>query len=182
MLKNIALVLAFLIIVILVTLCVQKSQTFHANSTRLPCHSDVVVFEKVYDPTSIERVQHALKAQNYSIDSSIQKAHYMKSQLFEYVDIKKVDQRVKDAISAYKSSHIENSEMVTIKYHIYENDKSDPGKKTQKSKQYAGYLKFELYHKMKRVYAIQIDFMDMQGRDITQRVNCAIRSMMTVTS
>jgi hypothetical protein len=103
----------------------------------------------------------------------------MKSQLFEYVDIKKVDQDVKDAIATYQTAHIGNSEPVTIKYLIYENDKNDPGKKTQKSKLYAGYMKFDVVYKKKRVYAVQIDFMDMEGKDISQRVSCAIKSIMT---
>jgi len=180
MLKNIAAILGFFLLVLLITLGVQNSKGSSAKSTRLPCHTQVVLFEKVYDPSVLESVQHALEEQNYTIESTIKKAHYMKSQLFEYVDIKKVDQDVKDAIASYQTANIGNSEPVTIKYLIYENDKKDPGKKTQKSKLYAGYMKFDVVYKKKRVYAVQIDFMDMEGKDIPQRVNCAIRSIMTV--
>ena len=182
MLKNIAAILGFFLLVLLITLGVQNHKGSSAKSARLPCHTQVVLFEKVYDPSALQSVQQALKQQNYTIESTIKKAHYMKSQLFEYVDIKKVDQDVKDSIATYQTANIVNSEPVTIKYHLYENDKKDPGKKTQKSKLYAGYLKFDVVYKKKRVYAVQIDFMDMEGKDISQRVSCAIKSIMTVES
>jgi len=180
MLKNIAAILGFLLIVLLITFGVQNSKGSSAKSTRLPCHTQVVVFEKIYEPASLPNVKQALEQQNYTIDSSIKKAHYMQSQLFEFVDINMVNESVKDAIASYQSTDKENSEPVTIRYFIYENDKNDPGKKTQKSKLYAGYLKFDVVYKKKRVYAVQIDFMDMQGKDISQRVSCAIKSIMTV--
>ena len=182
MLKNIVAILGFFLLVLLITLGVQNHKGSSAKSARLPCHKQVVLFEKVYDPSALQSVQQALEEQNYTIESTIKKAHYMKSQLLEYVDIKKVDQDVKDAIATYQTANMRNSEPVTIKYLIYENDKKDPGKKTKKSKLYAGYMKFDVVYKQKRVYAVQIDFMDMEGKDISQRVGCAIKSIMTVGS
>ena len=177
MLKNIIILLTFFLLVFLITLSVQDSNKTSARSSRLACHTQSVVFEKTYEPVLLSKVTEALKTQNYTISSSIKKAQYMKSRLFEYVDIKNVDQAVKDEIDSYHTGGQKRDEAVKINYLIYENDKNDPGKKTQKSKLYAGYLKFEVIYKDKKVYAIQIDFMDMHGKDIPQRVNCAIRSI-----
>lgn len=181
MLRNIVILLSFFLLVLLITFSINKPKNTSGKSKWLPCHNEVVVFEKVYKPKLFEEARDALKQQNYLIDSRIQKAHYMKSQLFEYVDIKNVDQNVKKAVGVYASETKRETESLKLRYLIYENDKNDPGKKTQKSKVYAGYLKFELFYKSKRVYAIQIDFMDLQGKDIPQRIDCAMQSIMTLT-
>lgn len=180
MLKNTAAILGFFLLAFLITLSVQNSKGSNAKSTRLPCHTQVVVFEKIYDHILLQEAKKVLEYQNFTLDSSIEKAHYMQSQLFEYVDINMVDQSVNDAIASYQTTNMQNNEPVNIKYFIYENDKNDPGKKTQKSKLYAGYLKFDVIYKKKRVYTVQIDFMNLQGKDIPQRVDCAIKSIMTV--
>lgn len=178
MLKNLAALLAFFSLVLLITFGVQRSNGSSAKSTRLACHTQSVVFEKVYEPALLKNVREALANHNYTMSSSIEKAQYMKSQLFEYVDINTVDQIVINEIEAYRTDEKKKTETVKLNYFIYENDKNDPGKKTKKSKLYAGYLKFEIVYGGKRVYAIQIDFMDMQGEDIPQRVNCTIKSIM----
>ena len=63
---------------------------------------------------------------------------------------------------------------------VYENDKKDPGKKTPKSKKYAGYLTATFKIDNKKVYKIQTDFMSLQGEDIPQRISCIVKSVMTL--
>ena len=180
MLKNIVIVLGFIALVLFITYGVGQNKHTNGKSKWLPCHNEVVVFEKVYKPKLLEEARTALEQQNYVIDSQIQKAHYMKSELFEYVKIKNVDQYLKETISDYQSQVKKETKQIKLKYMIYENDINDPGKKTQKSKKYAGYLKFEVIYKSKKVYAIQIDFMDKQGKDIPERITCAMKSLMTI--
>lgn len=150
-----------------------------AKVQRIACHQKTVVFEKVYDKSLLKQIQNTLKSGNYKLSSRAQKSRYMKTRLFEYVDIKEVDKLVKNTIAQYKTEH-NTDNTVGIDYYIYENDKADPGKRTAKSKLYAGYVRFTFTYKGKRVYAVQVDFMDLDGKDIHKSVACAIESMHTI--
>jgi len=157
----------------------QQTNKKGARSTRLACQKECKVFEKVYKEDLLEKAKLALKGGNYELDSSIKKAKFMKSALFEYIQIEEVDQDVREAIVKHNQSDLHSDEKIKIEYYIYENDKSDPGKKTKKSKLFAGYLRFSFILDAKKVYMIQVDFMDMQGRDIKKSVDCAIESFVT---
>jgi hypothetical protein len=105
----------------------------------------------------------------------------METQMFKYVQIDKVDQMVKDAIAKRKQADAKADGKVHIDYYIYENDKADPGKKTKKSKLYAGFLRFILTYNGKKFYSVQADFMNLEGTDIPKSVECAIESFMTAS-
>jgi len=72
------------------------------------------------------------------------------------------------------------ADKLLVSYYTRENDIKDPGKKTKKSKLYAGYLVFEFKLHDKTVYKTQTDFQDKQGKDIADRVSCVIRSFMKI--
>ena len=150
------------------------------NSTRIACQEECKVFEKVYDKELVQKTKTALLSGEYELSSRIKKAKFMKSRLFEYVHIEDVDQNVREDIAKRRRSGTHSDEKLQIDYYIYENDKDDPGKKTKKSKLYAGYLYFTFMLNAKKVYVVQIDFMDMQGSDIKKRVDCAIESFLTL--
>lgn len=151
------------------------------KAQRLACHKETVVFERVYDETLLKQAKDVLKSGKYEITSSVQESVHMKTRMFEYVDLKEVDALVKDTIVSYKTSDSKDDDKVVLDYYIYENDKADPGKKTAKSKRYAGYLHFVLTLNGKRVYAVQVDFMDLKGKDIHKSVACAVKSIFTVS-
>ncbi|MEA3455813.1 MAG: hypothetical protein U9R26_04850, partial [Campylobacterota bacterium] len=151
----------------------QQTNKKGARSMRLACQKECKVFEKVYKEDLLEKAKLALKSGNYELDSSIKKAKFMKSTMFEYVQIEEVDQNVREAIAGHKQPDLHSNEKIQIEYYIYENDKDDPGKKTKKSKLFAGYLRFTMTLDAKKVYVIQADFMDLQGRDIKKSVDCA---------
>lgn len=151
------------------------------KSERLACHKKSVVFEKVYDETLLKQAKDTLYSGKYELTSSVQKSVHMKTRMFEYVDLKDVDKLVNDAIADYKTKVSKSDDKVVLDYYIYENDKADPGKKTAKSKLYAGYLHFTLTYNGKRVYAVQVDFMDLKGKDIHKSVACAIKSIVTLS-
>ncbi len=151
-----------------------------ANSSRLTCHKSYKTFEKVYEEAFMDDAQTALLSGEYTLTSSIQKAKFMKSKLFDYVQLKDVDQNVRDAIAKHKRANIHSDTKVQVDYYIYENDKLDPGKKTAGSKLFAGYLRFSFTFHGKKVYMIQSDFMDLEGSDIQKSVECAIESFVTL--
>lgn len=180
--KYIGAILAFIFLAFLVKVGFENTVKTGAKSARLECHKKSTVFERVYDQALMKEAQRALKRGNYELLSRAKKAQYMESRLFEYVDMKAMDQMVNEKIATYKDSEAKSSTPVVIDYFVYENDKGDPGKKTPKSKLYAGYLHFKMTVEGERVYVIQIDFMDLKGKDIPEKVECAIRSIMTANS
>ncbi|MCK5111114.1 MAG: hypothetical protein KAQ94_06305 [Arcobacteraceae bacterium] len=153
-----------------------------AKATRLDCQKTAVTFEKVVKKDLIKNLQQTLKSGDYTLDVWADKAKYMKSVMFEYVDIKVIHNDIKQKIKIYPSNHIiaEKTNDVFIDVMVYENDKKDPGKKTKKSKLYAGYLEFAFKVDKKVVYKIQIDFMDLKGNDIPDRISCVVKSVMSL--
>jgi len=152
-----------------------------AASSRISCQKEVATFERIYKPNDIKFVQAQIENGSIKVYSSVQKAHYSRSKLFDYVKLSDVDKIVEDTLKKYHTSSEKKEENLEINYYIYENDVNDPGKKTARSKLYAGYVVFQFYNqKQELVYQVQIDFMNKQGEDIPKRVECAIKSFMTL--
>ena len=152
-----------------------------AKSTRLACHKTCKVFERTYDAELLKKAQETVRAGEYELTSSIKEAKFMETKMFKYVQLEKVDQMVKDAIEKRKQADAKAEGKVAIDYYIYENDKADPGKKTKKSKLYAGFLRFILTYNGKKFYSIQADFMNLEGKDIPKSVECAIETFVTTS-
>ena len=152
-----------------------------SKSTRIACHNTSKVFERTYDDALLKKAQESVSAGEYALTSSIKEAQYMQTQMFKYVQLEKVDQMVNTAIAKRKQADAKVDGKVAIDYYIYENDKADPGKKTKKSKLYAGYLRFTMTYNGKKVYSVQTDFMSLEGKDIPKSVDCAIESFVTAS-
>jgi len=148
-----------------------------ARLSRLECQKEMIVFEKVFNTEALADVKEALKGEKLTLESSVKKAKYMKTRLFEYVDIDDVDLLLKESIAKYQGA--KSDKALHVKYYIYENDKKDPGKKSPKSKLYAGYIHMSFSVDGIKAYAIQVDFMDMQGKDIAKRLDCAIATLLS---
>ena len=69
---------------------------------------------------------------------------------------------------------------VSLNYYVYENDKEDSGKKNSEAKKYAGYLMFDFKYDKKLVYKIQIDYMDLDAKDLEDRMDCVINSFLSI--
>ena len=185
MLKNkIGLIIAIFILIIIgneiYTQINKKPKT--AKTSRLECQKQGVTFEKILKPKLVKSLQQTLKSHDYTLEVWADKSKYMKSVMFEYVDVKKIDKDIKQKIKNYTSNTIENTKIsdVLVDVMVYENDKKDPGKKTAKSKLYAGYLVATFKVDKKTVYKIQTDFMDLKGADIPIRVSCIVKSVLTL--
>jgi hypothetical protein len=157
---------------------------YSAKSTRLACHTDVVTFEKVFQQDMISILVKSLKSNNYQINIKADKAIYMKSVMFNYVNIDDIKENIIRHIKEYSSKlpHIKSineNNKVILEILVYENDKLDPGKKTKKSKLYAGYIEITAKIKNKVIYKIQMDFLDLKGKDIPKRISCITKSIMS---
>lgn len=158
----------------------QKAKT-GASSARLACHKERKVFERIYDDALLKKAQQTVRAGEYKLTSRIKEAEFMETQMFQYVHLDEVDQTVKDAIEKKKQLDAKAEGEVHIDYYIYENDKADPGKKTKQSKLYAGFLRFILTYNGKKFYSVQADFMNLEGKDIPQSVECAVETFLTAS-
>lgn len=157
-----------------------------AKSTRLECHKKNVTFERVLKPLLIKDLLEGLKTNNYKTNIWADKSKHMQTKMFQYVNIKMIE---KDLINKIQQNTISTNTNniinhknndILIDIMIYENDKKDPSKKTKKSKLYAGYIEVTFKLNTINIYKIQTDFMNLQGKDIPQRITCIINSVMSL--
>ena len=150
-----------------------------AKSTRLACHESAITFERVYQPERVQEMIETFKSGNVELKSKFKLAEYMESKMGSYITIEEIDAMFKEQIAKH---HVEkeNSKNLLIDYFVYENDKEDPGKKTKKSKLYAGYLRLIFILEGEKVYSFQIDFKDLEGKDIPEKVVCTVDSLLSL--
>lgn len=153
------------------------------KAKRIECQKKVVTFERIFDNTQIQEAQNQIREGKINFSSDIEKAVYTQSKLFEYFPLKKADVIFKDKLFSYAEKQEENKvkkDDYILSYYIYENDVNDPGKKTKKSKLYAGYIVFEVKNKdNKTIYKVQTDFMNHAGDDLKESLECTVESFMT---
>lgn len=141
----------------------------------------MTTFERVYDKKKLNEIKKLLKSGNVTIDSWVEKAKYSKSRLFEFVKLEDMNNVTKKVLKKYQESSVTKDEKkLKIEYYIYENDVDDPGKKTKRSKLYAGYVVFRFISDNELIYQVQVDFMDKKGLDIPNSIECAIKSFITI--
>ena len=158
----------------------KKSPIESGKAKRLPCQKHNVSFERGFGDDYIKIAQKQLESGNFKFTSYIEKAQYAPSKLFDYIQLSDINKITQTELNSYIKTKKEDDEKLRISYYIYENDIGDPGKKTKKSKLYAGYVVYKFYNKNnKLIYQSQIDFMNKQGTDIAQSVRCAIKSFAT---
>jgi len=150
------------------------------KAKRLPCQAKVTTFERGFNNAEIKIAQALLESGNVSVKSTIEKAKYAESKLFDYVKLEDTNKIVADELKKYIIVKSNKTENLNLSYNIYENDVKDPGKKTKKSKLYAGYVVFQVKNESNNIiYKVQIDFMDKKGADIAQSIKCSIKSFAT---
>ncbi|NOQ29898.1 MAG: hypothetical protein GQ570_02120 [Helicobacteraceae bacterium] len=147
-----------------------------AKSKRVECQEHSTMFEKVVNKELLNTLQKSLKSGSVDVEVTAQKSTYMKSKLFEYVK----ESDIKDNFLKLVNKNRDTKATAKVDILIYENDKKDPGKKTAKSKLYAGYLVLSFNIQSTLVYKIQIDFMDDKGRDVQRVLECALNSAKTI--
>lgn len=150
------------------------------KAKRLECQKQVTVFERSYSLSDLKYAQKLIAHGNDSFTSYIEKAVYSDSVLFNYISLEQIDDIFRKTLQSYIKYNENNQNAYKLSYYIYENDKNDPGKKTEKSKLYAGYIVLEIKNlDNKSIYKVQVDFMDDKGADIKRSIQCSIRSLMT---
>ena len=178
--KYVVLIISFFIIYILGS-AIYAQINKSSSAKRISCQKEAITFERVYKKEDIKLAQELLKSGNTEFKSSVIKAYFAQTKLFEYVKLADMDRVLNSILKQHVKKEQESSKKLNISYYIYENDVDDPGKKTKKSKLYAGYVIFKFYNqKDELIYQVQIDFMDKKGKDLPQRIKCAIESFITL--
>ncbi|MEA3553323.1 MAG: hypothetical protein U9R39_02840 [Campylobacterota bacterium] len=150
------------------------------KAKRIPCQVSATTFERGFGDADIKIAQALLESGNVNITSSVEKAVYAESKMFNYIKLEDTDKIVQNELNKYIKTKTEQKGKLNLSYYIYENDVKDPGKKTKKSKLYAGYVVFQIKNENnKTIYKVQIDFMDRQGADIAQSIQCCVKSFAT---
>lgn len=158
-----------------------QKENISAKASRIECQKKATTFEKVYIKNSIKTAQKSLEEGNYTLSSSVKKAIYAKSRLFNFVNLADMDKVTVNALNSHIKQKKSSDKKLKIAYYIYENDVEDPGKKTEKSKLYAGYVVFKFSdNNDELLYQVQIDFMDKKGVDIPKSIDCSIKSFITL--
>lgn len=147
---------------------------------RINCQKETITFENIVDKTLIFEGIKLLKSNNYIINSRIELSKYMESKILNYISKKQSDKILKNSIDKIKKDSESSNKKLSIDYYIYENDKQDKGKKSDKAKLYAGYLVFEFKLNKKLIYKIQTDYMKIDTSDIPERMDCVIESFITI--
>uniref|UniRef100_UPI004048EA7C hypothetical protein n=1 Tax=Aliarcobacter sp. TaxID=2321116 RepID=UPI004048EA7C len=156
--------------------------TKSAKTKRVKCQTQTTTFEKIFVEEPIIDSINSFKSNNYEIISNIEYSKFMKSNLINILTKEQSDEKLKTVINKYVSldNKHKNDKRVLINYYIYENDKKDSGKKNDEAKKYAGYLVFEFKYENKLVYKIQTDYMNLDGKDIEERMDCVITSFISI--
>lgn len=151
------------------------------KAKRLECQQRVTSFERAFDNEQIKEAQKEIQNGAVDFSSSIEKATYADSALFDHISLAETDIIFKNVLTSYVEDNvIVEDKKYKVSYYIYENDVKDPGKKTKKSKAYAGYVVLEVKNSNnKTIYKVQIDFMDFEGADIQESIECTVKSFMT---
>jgi mRNA-degrading endonuclease YafQ of YafQ-DinJ toxin-antitoxin module len=169
-----------LVIISFVAYAVYTQANKSIKTKRIECQSKTTTFEKISIEEPIKEAVNSLKANNYTLTSAIEYSKFMKSNLVNLLTKEQADEKLENVIKNYledsSTQAIPNENKLSINYYIYENDKEDKGKKNNDAKSYAGYLVFEFKYDNILVYKIQSDYMNLNGTDIEDRMNCAIKS------
>lgn len=178
--KIISLLIIILLSFIFYSIFIQATKS--VKSKRLECQSKTTTFEKIFFEEPIIEAINSFKSNNYEIISNIEYSKYMKSHLIDILTKEQSDEKLKDVIDKYLSSKDTkaSNKKLLINYYIYENDKEDRGKKNKDAKSYAGYLVFEFKYDKKLVYKIQTDYMNLDAKDIDERIDCVVNSFISI--
>lgn len=173
-------ILICLLIFIFYAVFTKASQ--NTKTKRVECQTKTTTFEKIFVEEPIKEAIKAFKTGNYEINSSIEYSKYMKSHLKDILTKEQSDELLKNIINKYLISMEQKNQdkKVSINYYVYENDKEDSGKKNSEAKKYAGYLMFDFKYDKKLVYKIQIDYMDLDAKDLEDRMDCVINSFLSI--
>jgi len=150
------------------------------KAKRVSCQGETTTFEKIGNKGKIKEAIDLLKTQNIKTVADIEYSKIMKSILINHYTKSDLQRDLDDVLKSYYTKKKVSNRFLQIDYYVYENDKEDKGKKNKKAKLYAGYLVFEFKLQGKLLYKIQTDYMKQNGEDIKERIDCAIKSFISI--
>lgn len=141
------------------------------------CQKETVCFDKVSGTQEqLTQITQALEKGTVQYHCSVRPSKYMETVITHYI----TPEMLTDLTANVFGQPLPEAETpLTIECELYENDKLDPGKKSQKCKLFAGYLLYTFKLHQEQIYKIQIDVMDSKGKDIPKRLQCIKESLLS---
>ncbi|MGA1932302.1 hypothetical protein ACH5BF_06215 [Arcobacter sp. YIC-464] len=158
----------------------QINKASSKNLKRVPCQNKTTTFEKINTEANIIEAIKLLENGSYKIEGYIDYSKFMKSNIKEIISEEEIKNRITKVIKAYKKSNLTFDKNLNIKFYIYENDREDKRKKGDSCKIYSGYIVLEFILDKKTVYKIQTDYMKDDMSDLNERIDCAIKSILSL--
>lgn len=172
--------LIIVLLIITIGLSIYKQIKKDLKIKRVECQEKTITFEKLYKKESVGRAIQLLQTHNYLIHTNIEYSKFMKSNLVNHLNQQQNQTLFESVLLSYLKEAEPSKEKLVIDYYIYENDKEDKGKKQDGAKKYAGYLVFEFKLNKQVIYKIQTDYMKLDGSDISERMECVMKSFTTL--
>ncbi|MFA7084489.1 MAG: hypothetical protein WC141_08150 [Arcobacteraceae bacterium] len=151
---------------------------------RIACQEKTITFEKINSSASIKEGIELLKQKAYTLQGKIDYSVHMRSHLVNILSSEDVDLMIKKEIENYLNASNDNSiqhdKNLNINYTVYENDKEDKNKKNKDAKLYAGHIIFEFKLDNILLYKIQTDYMNLDVKDLPDRIKCAFDSFVSL--
>jgi hypothetical protein len=154
--------------------------TKSATAKRVACQAQTTTFENVYKKELINDAIMALENGEYNVKSHMEYSKYMQSHLVNILSLEQANETLQEILNTIHPPLNSLNAPLLIDYYVYENDKDDPKKKNKSGKKYAGYVHFEFKYNNQLIYKIQTDYMDIDAKDLSQRMQCAIDSFLSL--
>lgn len=151
---------------------------------RVACQEKTITFEKIHSKALAKEAVELLKNSAYTLTGKVDYSVHMKSHLVTILSAEDLNLLIQQVIEEYTTSKNESAnkldKTLEIHYILYENDKEDKNKKNPDAKLYAGQIGFEFKLDNKLIYKIQTDYMNLDAKDLKERVKCAIDSFVSI--
>jgi len=164
-------------ITFMVTRGADESERKEAKDTLLLCQDEVYYFDTIEDISALQVANKLLFAGDYKLEGKVVASKY-KSQIKKYIQDDMAKEGFKKIIDKFKKEGYSpsDSNALTIKYSVVENDLSDPITRHKKVYKVVGYLDFKFLLDDKLVYEAKTDYIGRMGEDIPRRTRCILNS------
>lgn len=147
------------------------TKRIHSN---LACQQITPTIDNIISKKLIYEASDLLKKGAYILDGGFIKPRFGKSYLSTEVSISDANSYFKNSISITQKKDI--NKFINIKYEIIENDKNDPRKKGDESKNFAGKIMTSFRINGKEAFRMHTDFLQYDKYEIKEKIDCTIKA------
>ncbi|RXK00478.1 hypothetical protein CRU98_04780 [Arcobacter sp. CECT 8986] len=156
-------------LVIIVILFIVYNQINSKKPNRLTCQNVTNTYEEIFDKKAIARAKTLLSAGNYKLNVSMN--YDKKSKIKDYFSKSDFQDIINSVLDNYEEEYEHNPlKYVVINSSFWEKDTNSN----------SGYISLNFMLDNEKIYKIKTDFMDSNIDDLEDRVNCAVKSFVSI--